>query len=620
MTMSSKSSEKYFVYCRKSSEDAGRQVLSIDSQLGVMKEMAAKDGLEIQTIFTESKSAKAPGREQFNEMIRRIEKGEASGILCWKLDRLARNPVDEGKIKWLLQKGIISAIKTPEREYHPSDNVLITSVEFGMANQYLRDLSANVKRGLKTKLEQGWYPSFSPLGYLNTKTSVRGENRIVKDPERYDLVRKVWDLMLAGKYSPTEVLAIANDELGLRTRRKGIVSGYRMCKSNIYALLTNPFYYGWFEYPQKSGLWFKGKHEPMITKDEFDQVQYLLGKKGRKLQKHEFDFTGLIKCGNCGAAITAELHMKKQQNGNVHWYTYYRCTRRKDPTCKEKAIELKNLNLQIDAILGSITISNEFRDWALAYLRDYREEEANTQEMTLAARHKAVENIKKQIDNLLLSYISPENADRTYISEADFRTMKMKLLQEKEQIEAELAKQNQEEKKWLALSEKAFDMALHAQEWFARGEAMQRRDIFASLGSNFTLKSQKLSVELDFPFQVIAKNKRKVELEIREVLTSKNRVTVKQILECARLCPLLCPGEDSNLHAFRRYHLKVVRLASFDTRAFTIVFSRPQALFQSFHASARGKQHHDYNTSLAIIATIRPSHTSIHTWEFFHLW
>ena len=547
--MNTASQNKYFIYCRKSSEDAGRQVLSIDSQLGVMKEIALKEDIRIEHIFTESKSAKAPGREQFNEMVRRIEKGDASGILCWKLDRLARNPVDEGKIKWLLQKGIISSIKTPEREYHPTDNVLITSVEFGMANQYLRDLSTNVKRGLKTKLEQGWYPSFTPLGYLNTKVNVRGENRIVKDPDRFDLVRKVWDLMLTGKYSPTGVLDIANDDLGLRTRRKGNVSGFRMCKSNIYALLTNPFYYGWFEYPRNSGLWFKGKHNPMITKEEFDQVQFLLGKKGRKIQKHEFDFTGLIKCGNCGAAITAELHMKKQQNGNVHWYTYYRCTRRKDPTCKEKAVELKELNRQIDGILGSIAISSEFRDWALAYLRDYREEEANTQEMTLVARHKAVENIKKQIDNLLLSYISPDNADRTLISEADFRTMKMKLLQEKDQIEAELAKQSKEEKKWLTLSEKAFDTALYAQKLFAEGDAAQRRDIFASLGSNFTLKSQKLSITLDFPFQVIAKNKRKVELEIQEVLTSEKQVTMRQILQFARKCPLLCAGEDSNLHA-----------------------------------------------------------------------
>ena len=271
--------------------------------------------------------------------------------------------------------------------------------------------------------------------------------------------------------------------------------------------------------------------------------------KNRQMHKREFDFTGTVKCGGCGAAITAELHVKKQQNGNVHWYTYYRCTRKKDPTCKEKAVELKNLNAQIDAILASITISDDFKNWALAYLRDFREAEADTQEMTLEARQKGILNIDKQLNNLLLSYIAPENADRSYISEAEFRSTKMKLLQDKERIEAELAKQSQEKVKWLALSEKAFNIACYAQKWFVNGETMTRRDIFTSLGSNFVLKDQKLSLELDFPFQLIAKNKRRVELEIKKVLTSKNRVTVKQIIELARKCPLLCAGQDLNLHA-----------------------------------------------------------------------
>ncbi len=153
------------------------------------------------------------------------------------------------------------------------------------------------------------------------------------------------------------------------------------------------------------------------------------------------------------------------------------------------------------------------------------------------------------MSNLLLSYIAPENADHSYISEAEFRAMKMKLLQEKETIEAELAKQSKEKVKWLAFSEKSFDIACHARKWFENGKPMTRRDIFLSLGSNFILKGQKVSLELDFPFQVIAENKRKVELEIREVLTSKKGVTVKQILQLAEKCPVLCAGEDLNLQA-----------------------------------------------------------------------
>ena len=96
---------KYFLYARKSSESEDRQVASIQSQIDVLKDVAKREDLEIIDVLFESKSAKAPGRPVFNQMINRINKGEAEGIICWKLDRLARNPVDGGSISWMLQGG-----------------------------------------------------------------------------------------------------------------------------------------------------------------------------------------------------------------------------------------------------------------------------------------------------------------------------------------------------------------------------------------------------------------------------------------------------------------------------------------------------------------------------------
>ena len=102
---------KFFLYARKSSESEDRQVASIESQIAELEKLAKREGLEIIKLFFESKSAKAPGRAVFNEMIERIYKGEAQGILCWKLDRLARNPVDGGNINWMLQQGGIQHIR-----------------------------------------------------------------------------------------------------------------------------------------------------------------------------------------------------------------------------------------------------------------------------------------------------------------------------------------------------------------------------------------------------------------------------------------------------------------------------------------------------------------------------
>jgi DNA invertase Pin-like site-specific DNA recombinase len=212
---------KYFLYARKSSETEDRQVASIDSQLKVLKELAQERGLEISDVLTESKSAKAPGRPVFNKMIARVHAGEAQGILCWKLDRLFRNPIDFGSISWMLQQGIIKHIQCSDRSYYPEDNVLLMSVEQGMANQFIRDLSKNTQRGLKAKAERGWYPAQPPLGYLHNPLKRKGDKEMVKDPVTFDATRKMFDLMLTGAYLPSQLVRLVDSEMVSETGSEG---------------------------------------------------------------------------------------------------------------------------------------------------------------------------------------------------------------------------------------------------------------------------------------------------------------------------------------------------------------------------------------------------------------
>src|SRR3989344_8761729 len=120
---------KFFLYARKSTDVEDKQVLSIDAQLCELRALARKNELEIIEEFVEKKSAKIPGRVIFNDMMSRIGSGEAQGIICWTIDRLARNPVDGGQIQWLLQQGVIKHIQTHDRSHFPNDNVLMMSVE-----------------------------------------------------------------------------------------------------------------------------------------------------------------------------------------------------------------------------------------------------------------------------------------------------------------------------------------------------------------------------------------------------------------------------------------------------------------------------------------------------------
>jgi len=318
---------RYFLYARKSTDTEDKQVLSIGAQLAELRAIAKRDALDVVEEFIEKRSAKTPGRPVFEEMMRRVEKGEAQGIVCWKIDRLSRNPVDSGRISWLLQQGTIAKIITHDRAYLPHDNVLLMSVEFGMANQYIRDLSVNVTRGLRAKARMGIYPSSAPLGYLNdprTKT-------VVIDRKKAPTIRKAFEMYAEGK-SRYEDIARFLFENGITTGAtrgwtKG--GGKPLKREQIAFLLSNPFYVGRFRY---AGEMYDGKHTLIVSKEIFDRVQKVLKERSNKNRPPENNpqaYCGLLSCASCGCAITAEEKIKYQKNGNTHSYVYYHCTKKR---------------------------------------------------------------------------------------------------------------------------------------------------------------------------------------------------------------------------------------------------------------------------------------------------
>jgi site-specific DNA recombinase len=482
MDMKRSSPPRYFLYARKSTESEDRQVLSIESQISELEKIARLENIRIVRTFEESRSAKTLGRPIFNEMLDRIQKGEAEGILCWKLDRLARNMVDGGRVINMLQMNAIRHIRSYERSYYPQDNVLLMSVEFGMANQYSRDLAVNVTRGLKKKAEMGWYPVQPPLGYLNTKTNAKGSNTIFKDSERFDLVRKLWDEMLTGAHNPSSLLEIATEQWGLRSRK-----GRKISRSNIYYLFTNPFYYGSFEFPKRSGNWFKGLHEPMITEAEYDRVQILLGRKGRpRPQTHTFAFTGMMKCGECGMSITAEEKTKAQKNGNTHRYIYYHCTKRSRVGCGQGALEEKVLEKQIDAELAALEIPESFHQWGMKWIRREIEKDRGTRGAAIESQQRAYNATIFKIERLIDMRANGE------ITEEELRTKKTSAMEEKERLSESLADKDGQFNTWADNMEFALSFVTHARNKFKDGTPAERRRIFLALGSNLTLKDRKV--------------------------------------------------------------------------------------------------------------------------------
>ena len=155
---------KAIIYCRKSTDRADRQQLSIENQVEEAQKIAQREWLEVFEIIRESKSAKDPWRPWFNKMMSLINKGKVDCIITWKLNRLARNPIDEGSIKWSLQNGLIRAIYTQGEVFKTGDNVLIMGMHFGMSTQYILELKADSMRWVKK--ENGIMMSVSQSSYM----------------------------------------------------------------------------------------------------------------------------------------------------------------------------------------------------------------------------------------------------------------------------------------------------------------------------------------------------------------------------------------------------------------------------------------------------------------------
>ena len=478
----------FFLYARKSSESEDRQVQSIEDQVNRLKELGDNLGISIKEVLTEAKSAKKPYcRPVFTEMLERIEKGEANGILCWQINRLSRNPIDSGRLSWMLQQGALKCIQSIDRQYLPDDNVLLFSVESGMANQFIIDLRKNSMRGMEGKAERGWRPSSAPLGYLNDKV----EHTVVEDPERFNLVRKMWDLMLTGNYTPRKIREIANREWGFRTPKRKRSGGGELADSVIYKMFTNIFYTGtMFEWSGK--LYTNGNHKPMITLEEFDRVQVIMGRKGKpRAKSHDFAYTGIMRCKECGSMYTASEKTKFiKKTGLMQTYVYYHCTRKKKGTkCTQRSpMTLKELEEQVDMKLERHTILPQFQQWALEILNRENDKEIEDRTKTYEMQHASLVETQKELDTLTRMRYRELIDDEGFIRERD--VLKAKIAK----LTGNLRETESRAEKWVELTERTFTFATYARKSFITGGLNQKREIFAALGQNFLVKDKEVSI------------------------------------------------------------------------------------------------------------------------------
>ena len=470
---------KFFLYARKSTDTEDKQVLSIQSQLNEVREYAQREGVEIVREFQEARSAKVPGRPVFDEIIKRVERGEAQGIIAWHPDRLARNSIDGGKVIYLVDTGHIVDLRFPTYRFDNSaQGKFMLNIIFGQSKYYVDNLSENTKRGIREKLRRGEFPGFAPIGYLND-----GRGKILVDQVAAPLVRRLYERCAEGRFTLLELKKLSTAS-GLVSKR----SKKPLSISNVHRILTNAFYCGLFFY---DGELFQGVHSPILNKELFDQVQEVLKFRSKPVlsKNRYFPFRGLIRCAECGCTITAE-----RQKG----HNYYHCTRKRSGCSQKVYIREEKLAGLISEAIDKASLNDTAYTAMMDELK--REEELMKadrihNEVTREAR---LQEIDEQLSRLLDLYVQGE------ISGQEYKNKKASLITEKTDHSSRSVTPT--DGKWLEPMKKFLSLAHQASYIAAAGNPEEKAKFLKIVGSNFKFANGSLFTTYTYRFRIFAKS------------------------------------------------------------------------------------------------------------------
>jgi site-specific DNA recombinase len=363
---------------RVSSKEQEEEGFSLPAQIRPLQEYGARNGMLIVRQFVDVESSKAGGGDGFNEMVAFL-KGHPNcrTILVEKTDRLYRNLKDlvtldglDLEIHFVKENVVFSRNSRSSEKFMHGMRVL-------MAKNYIDNLSEETRKGMTEKARTGIYPSCAPVGYRNTDGPA-GKRVIVPDSDTAPVITELFRRFATGNYS---IKALVNE-----FRDEGVtLRGRRPCSSTVHQILRKRLYVGDFDW---DGATYQGTHEPLIDRQCWERVQELLNaraeSKTRKV-KHDFAYTGLVRCGHCGCLLVGEL--KKSR------YVYYHCTGNRGK-CPEPYTREEMLTGEFANILRDLVIPQPVLEWlGDAVLESDRTEQAAREQAIkqLEIRHERIE-------------------------------------------------------------------------------------------------------------------------------------------------------------------------------------------------------------------------------------
>ena len=467
------------LYARVSSKDQEREGFSIPAQQKLLRQYAHAQGLAIVQEFQDVETAKQAGRSRFGEMLAFLKADPSCRtILVEKTDRLYRNIRDwitvddlDLTVHFVKENAVVSkASRSSEKFMH--------GIQVLMAKNYVDNLSEEVKKGMREKAEQGHWPTKAPVGYLDNRTT----HRIERDPARGPLIATLFGLYASGAYS-LKALTVKAHAIGLTHPR----SGRRMMKAEIHRILRNPIYAGDFRW---LGKLYRGSHEAVVSRAQFQQVQEVLTRKPRaRYPKQKHPFMGLLNCARCGCAMTAERKKGK--------YTYYRCTGFRG-TCGNAYIREERLADLLGEVVQRIQISPKLAQWIAEGLSDTQTTLENTRRQSVAHLTKRRQAIQTKLDRGYEDYLEERISDTLWARKSQEWESELGT------IDVEAGRLSHPTPAYRVTGEKTLELAKRAYSLYSQQPFAERRRLLDSVLSNCTFDRGTLYPTYIKPFDLLS--------------------------------------------------------------------------------------------------------------------
>ncbi len=466
---------KCVLYARKSTEEDDKQVMSIEAQLFELKEFASRERIDIVKVFTESKSAKKPGRDGFAKMIEYIESSsEPLGILAWHPDRLARNSVDGGKIIYLVDINRIASLRFPQFWFEPTpQGKFMLQVAFGQSKYFSDNLVENVKRGIRQKIRRGEWLTLAPMGYVNNYKT----KNIEPHPVYGKVIKRAFE-EYSNKTHTFETLADFLADHGVVQKK-----GTPLCTWSIAKMLTNRAYLGFINH---RGEWYDGTFEPIISPTLFEAVQKVYANRQRPRKSkiaHPFDFRGLAKCGECTGAITAQY----ATNDSGTRYIYYRCSKKKGK-CSQPYLQENALATQLRTLLQSVS-------FPLSEIEEMEKQITVWESESISANGIDIQNVKTKLsetktklDRLVSIYLDGEVEKGIYLERKDI------LMRQKIKLEESLSHFGHQRNNWVEPLRNFILSLKEAVNLEKTSDYIEWKKFFQKVGSNPVIKDKMVSI------------------------------------------------------------------------------------------------------------------------------